>query len=366
MNELRIDSFGGRRVSPFDGSSSFVVMPDVTQDFSSEIVDGGKDASGDDLSLNFGEPDFDLVKPRRIGGRKMNADLGMMGQKVIDEFGFMGREIISDDVDLASEGLRGHHLGKKVDELGAGMALSRLAKDFSASGIKGRVKRKGSMAVILKTVSLGSAGRKGPHRIQAVQGLDCSLFVYAKDGGVIRRVQIEADNVGGLLLEVGILAEHVTAQPVRLKAMPSPHPRNGHVIGAKHSGQPATAPVGGSVLRATTGPLQNACLKLRGIGPHFATLMTGHQSRQTACQKTLSPALHIRGTTPKHAGYRTHSKPRAQRKNNLSASGILGSNRSRPNPPAQFSAFRRTNHNFLVVHSLTLTPRVSYINVTLH
>ena len=144
MNELRIDSFGGRRVSPFDGSSSFVVMPDVTKDFSSEIVDGGKDASGDDLSLNFGEPDFDLVKPRRIGGRKINADLGMMGQKVIDEFGFMGREIISDDVDLASAGLRGHHLGKKVDELGAGMGLSRLAKDFSASGIKGHVvKRKG-------------------------------------------------------------------------------------------------------------------------------------------------------------------------------------------------------------------------------
>ena len=154
----------------------------------------------------------------------MNADLGMMGQKVIDEFGFMGREIISDDVDLASEGLGGHDLGKKVDELGAGMALSGLAKDFSASGIKGRVKRKGSVAVILKTMSLGPAWRKGQNRIQAVQGLDSSLFVYAKDGGMIRRVQIKADNVGGLLLEVGILAQHVTAQPVRLKAVPASNP----------------------------------------------------------------------------------------------------------------------------------------------
>ena len=72
----------------------------------------------------------------------MNAELGMMGEKVVNEFGFVGREVISDDVDLASEGLGGHHLGKEVDELGAGMALSRLAKDFSASGIKGRVKRK--------------------------------------------------------------------------------------------------------------------------------------------------------------------------------------------------------------------------------
>ena len=161
MNELRIDSFGRRRVSPFDGSSGLVVVPDITKDFSSKIGDGGENAAGDDLSLNLGEPDFDLVKPRRIGRCNMDADLGMTGQEILDELGFMSREIVGNDVDLASEGLRGHHLGKKVDELGAGMALSRLAKDFSASGIKGRVQRKGSMAVILKTVSLGSAGRRG-------------------------------------------------------------------------------------------------------------------------------------------------------------------------------------------------------------
>ena len=99
------------------------------------------------------------------------------------------------------------------------------------------------MAVILKTVSLGPARRKGQNRIESVQGLDSSLFVYAKDGGMIRRVQIKADNVGGLLLKVGILAQHVRAQPVRLKAVASPNPRNGHVIGAKGGGQPTAAPV---------------------------------------------------------------------------------------------------------------------------
>jgi hypothetical protein len=308
MNELRIDSFCRRRVSPFDGSSSLVVVPDVTKDFSSEIVDGGKDASGDDLSLNFGEPDFDLVKPGRVGGCKMNADLRMIGQKVVDEFGFMGREIISDDVDLASDGLGRHYTVKKIDKLGAGMALSGLAKDFSTSGIKGSVKGKGSVAVILKTMSLGPAWRKRQNRIQTVQGLDSSLFVYAKDGGMIRRVEIKADNVGGLLLEVGIVTKHVTAQSVRLKAVASPNPRNGHVIGAELGGQSTAAPLGGSILRATTRPFQNSRLQLCCLRPDFATLMTGYQSSQTTCQKTLSPPLNIRGTTIKHAGDRTHSK----------------------------------------------------------
>jgi hypothetical protein len=41
-------------------------VADVAKDFSSEIVDGGKNASRDDLPLDFGEPDFDLVKPGRV------------------------------------------------------------------------------------------------------------------------------------------------------------------------------------------------------------------------------------------------------------------------------------------------------------
>ena len=278
----------------------------------------------------------------------------------------MGREIISDDMDLASEGLGGHYTGKKVDELGAGMALSGLAKDFSASGIKGRVKRKGSMAVILKTMSLGPAWRKGQNRIQAVQGLDSSLFVYAKDDGMIRRVEIETDNVGGLLFKVGILAQHVTAQPVRLKAVASPNPRNAHVIGAEFGRQSTAAPLGGSVLRATTGPLQNSRFQLCCIRPDFTTLMTGYQSSQTTCQKTLSPALNIRGTTLKHAGHRTHSKARAQSENDSGPPGILRSNRSGSNAPAHFSAFRWTNHNSFALHSLTMTHIVSRIKVTLH
>ena len=188
-------------------------MPDVTKDFSSEIVEGGEDASGDDLPLDLGEPDFDLVKPRRVGGCKMNADLGMMDQKVFDGFGFVGREIVGDDVDLASEGLGGNDWGKKVDELGAGIALSGLAKDLSASGIKGRVKRKGSVAVILKTMGLGPAWRKGQNRDPGGPRLGSRSFHRHKRRRHDREgSDREPDNVGGLFLEVGMLAQHATAQ----------------------------------------------------------------------------------------------------------------------------------------------------------
>jgi hypothetical protein len=55
MNELRIASFCRRRVGPFYRGSCFVVVPDVTKDFSAEILDGGEHASGDELPLDLGE-----------------------------------------------------------------------------------------------------------------------------------------------------------------------------------------------------------------------------------------------------------------------------------------------------------------------
>ena len=99
MNALQMNAVGRCRVSPSDRGGRFVVVADVAKDFA-EIVDGGKDAAGDDLPLDLGEPDFDLVQPRRIGRGKVQVDLGMSGQEIVDEFGFVRREIVEDDVDV--------------------------------------------------------------------------------------------------------------------------------------------------------------------------------------------------------------------------------------------------------------------------
>jgi hypothetical protein len=50
-----------------------MVGADRAHDFAIEIFDRRKDAAGDDVALDFGEPDFDLVKPRGVSGRGMNA-----------------------------------------------------------------------------------------------------------------------------------------------------------------------------------------------------------------------------------------------------------------------------------------------------
>jgi hypothetical protein len=49
-------------------------------------------------SLDFRVPDFDLIEPRRIGRRVMNAYFRMTSQKSADRLGFMCAQVTADDV----------------------------------------------------------------------------------------------------------------------------------------------------------------------------------------------------------------------------------------------------------------------------
>ena len=51
--------------------SLFVVATDVADELPVEIFDRDEDAASDDIPLNFGKPDLNLVKPRRVGGTRV-------------------------------------------------------------------------------------------------------------------------------------------------------------------------------------------------------------------------------------------------------------------------------------------------------
>src|SRR5207237_9561419 len=53
---------------------SLDVLADVPHELSAQIGDGGEDATGDDVALDPGEPQFDLVEPGRISRREVQPD----------------------------------------------------------------------------------------------------------------------------------------------------------------------------------------------------------------------------------------------------------------------------------------------------
>lgn len=61
--QIGLNTIGSILVGPFDRRGDAIVEANVTHDFVVQIFDGSKDAAGNEVSLNFGEPDLNLVEP---------------------------------------------------------------------------------------------------------------------------------------------------------------------------------------------------------------------------------------------------------------------------------------------------------------
>ena len=60
------DTTIGVPIGPLEGFGSFVMASEIASDFASEVSSGSEDAAGEQIALNFGEPDFDLIEPGRV------------------------------------------------------------------------------------------------------------------------------------------------------------------------------------------------------------------------------------------------------------------------------------------------------------
>ena len=122
--------------SPTEGCGGFVVLLDVADQLSGEISCRSEDPASDDIALDFGKPDLDLIEPTGIGRGVMDP-YGWMGLEELENIlGFMCAQVVSHDVNLAALRLTGDDLAQKVDKLGAGMASGGLSHDVAGASIE--------------------------------------------------------------------------------------------------------------------------------------------------------------------------------------------------------------------------------------
>ncbi len=153
------------------------------------------------------------------------------------------------------------------------------------------------MPIVLKAVALSSPRAKRQHRVEAIEGLNRGLLIDTEHRGMLRRIDVEPDHIGGLALEVWIIRGHVALQPMRLKAGAPPDPRDHHMIDPQRPRQLAAAPVRGAITGRAPGPSQDARFQPRSALTHRAPLMAGKQARQTLLRKTGLPTRDISRTT---------------------------------------------------------------------
>ena len=90
------------------------------------------------------------------------------------------------------------------------------------------------MTVVLKTVAFGTSRREGENRIQPVQGLNGCFLIDAEYGRVLRRTQVQTEDVSRFCFELGIVTGHVSFEAMRLEAGFLPNPMHGVFADAQH------------------------------------------------------------------------------------------------------------------------------------
>jgi hypothetical protein len=223
-------------VLPLDRLGGLVVLPDVAHEFALEVGGGREDATVDEVALDLTEPQLDLVEPRRVGRCEVQLDLRVQGEELAHAPGLMGREVVEDDVDLLVARLVGDDRAEKRHELFAGVVGSRVADDCAGPGVECRVKGERALAHVLEAVALGATGRQGQDGVSPVKGLNGGLLVQAEYDSVLRRVQIERDDVGGLGFEVGVRWRPCSARSGVAGDQPEPTPEPRAYAGFRGAG----------------------------------------------------------------------------------------------------------------------------------
>ena len=125
--------------SPAEGCGGFVVLADVTDQLSGEVSCRSEDSPGDDIALDFGKPDLDLIEPTRIGRSVMDPNRWIGLEELENMLGFMCAQVVGDDVNLSALGLASHDLAQKADKLGAGMPSAGLTHDIAGASVQRRI-----------------------------------------------------------------------------------------------------------------------------------------------------------------------------------------------------------------------------------
>ncbi|MFM1557660.1 MAG: hypothetical protein ACKJSK_00015 [Roseibacillus sp.] len=82
------DSALGVAIDPFERLGLGVVVADVAHDLAFKVGLGGEDPSGDQVALDLGEPDFDLVEPRGISRSLVKVHVGMVREELCNSLSF--------------------------------------------------------------------------------------------------------------------------------------------------------------------------------------------------------------------------------------------------------------------------------------
>src|SRR4249919_2241211 len=113
-------------------------MTDISHELSLQIGHGAEHAAGNHVALDLGEPQFDLIEPRRIRWGEVQMNVGVPGKELLYPLGFVRGEVVGDYMYFLAFGLVDHEVAQKRDELCRGVPRRGLAQHLPGLRVEGR------------------------------------------------------------------------------------------------------------------------------------------------------------------------------------------------------------------------------------
>lgn len=200
-----------------------------------EPKDGGLDISStveaavsQYAPLEDGEPDLDLVDPRRMQRRVHELEAAIVpsiesAPPVVLAL-LVDVEVVPDHDDALSGVVTRDGVDKTRERVGV-TSHDDLSEHLPRTHIEGPEQRTRAMTNVLELVAHGGI-RRGVRRVRARQHLH-RLFVDAQEDGVLGRLQVELADAANLGLEIWIRAVQPRPHVVRAKAFGAEHALHG-------------------------------------------------------------------------------------------------------------------------------------------
>src|SRR6516162_48336 len=172
--------------------------------------------------------EMEALMPRQPG-----TDFGMLVRGVIvnDQMHFLRRRGLA--VDLV----------EATDELLMPVAAHALADDLAVEDVEGGEQGCGAVALVIMGHRAATAALHRQPGLGAVERLDLALLIDRQHQGMLRRIDIEADDILDLGGKFRVARQLEGAHPMRLQTVRRPDPLYAAKTDAGRFGQRPTGPV---------------------------------------------------------------------------------------------------------------------------
>src|SRR5712691_3115551 len=290
---------GVDRRCPDEWFGVLVVGGEELVDRVDEFGDAVEGAAADRFVGEFAKPAFDEVEPGARGRGEVEVEARMLGEPGLDVVVFVGAVVVDDQVQLALAGELAVEVAEELEELLVSVARQALADDAAVERVEGGEQGGGAVAFVVVGHRAGAAFLHRQARLCPVQCLDLALLVDAEHERLLRRVEVEPDDVCELLAEARVVGKLERLDPMGLETVRVPDPLHARRADALRLGHRATAPVrltGRRRLRGRCDDRLDLRRRNRRLAP--ATRLGLGQRRRPVLGEARTPQDHRR---PRHA-----------------------------------------------------------------